>query len=447
MKQIKVLLWFDVEDYLTAESDDAFYDILRILDEYGVRATLKFCTKKVELLQKKGRTDILEKLKRHELCFHTTEHSIHPLPTEYLEHYGFREGTEEFFRREYPGFLKLAELTGQHLMSYGHPGVAWAPQAFAASRRMGVPTYMDAHPIMDVNGGIFWYAGLYCMTGLVNLIHSRHEPNQLEHMIRAFDEMDMRGEDVVFLSIYDHPTELVAEEFWDEVNFAGGVNPVSCRPSPLRSQKAYKDNLEALRGFLKYTGAKENVEYITATEAMRYEKQRLVPLQVSDLKEYAEGFDGGITYHSLKGGMLAPSELLTLLAKAVTGRMLVPELLYGPEKEERSIVHAATVSAQELAEAVLTERDYVMGCPQLKPLYRVGDDFLNPADLFCTLAKALREGTDTVEVQTGRLAAADHVDESYQFGGNWIVWAEDFDAPHIVEQTKLQCWTLKPAVV
>lgn len=54
MKQIKVLLWFDVEDYLTAESDDAFYDILRILDEYGVRATLKFCTKKVELLQKKG---------------------------------------------------------------------------------------------------------------------------------------------------------------------------------------------------------------------------------------------------------------------------------------------------------------------------------------------------------------------------------------------------------
>lgn len=88
-----------------------------------------------------------------------------------------------------------------------------------------------------------------------------------------------------------------------------------------------------------------------------------------------------------------------------------------------------------------------MGYPQLKSLYRVGDHFLNPADLFCTLAKALREGTDTVEVQKGRLAAADHVDESYQFGGNWIVWAEDFDAPHIVEQTKLQCWTLKPAVV
>ncbi|MBO1700210.1 hypothetical protein HJW21_26300, partial [[Clostridium] symbiosum] len=64
-----------------------------------------------------------------------------------------------------------------------------------------------------------------------------------------------------------------------------------------------------------------------------------------------------------------------------------------------------------------------------------------------TLAKALMDGTDTVEVQTGRLAAADHVDEKYQFGGNWVVWAEEFEAPNIVEQTKLQCWTLKPAVV
>lgn len=54
MKQIKVLLWFDVEDYLTAESDDAFYDILRILDEYGVRATLKFCTKRWNFYRKRG---------------------------------------------------------------------------------------------------------------------------------------------------------------------------------------------------------------------------------------------------------------------------------------------------------------------------------------------------------------------------------------------------------
>lgn len=447
MKQIKVLLWFDVEDYLTEESDDAFLEILKILDEFGVRATLKFCTKKAELLYKRGRTDILEMIKRHELCFHTTEHSIHPLPTEYLEHYGFREGAQEFFEREYPGFKRLSELTGQHLLGYGHPGVAWAPQAFAASRRMGVPAYMDAHPILDIDGGIFWYGGLYCMTGLTNLIHSQHEPNQLKYMCKAFDEMDMRGEDVVFLSIYDHPTELIASKFWDEVNFAHGKNPVQYQSAPLRTVEAYKENLEAIRGFLKYTCNRDNVEYITATEAMRYEKQRTEPINLSDMKEFADGFHGEIIYHSIKGGMLAPSELLILLAKSVTGRMLVPELLYGPESDEPSVIRTEPVDVRELAEAVLSEHEYVMGYPQLKSLYRVGDNLLNPVDIYCTIAKALRDGMKASHIQTGRLAAADYVDEQYQFGGNWVVWADDFEAPEIVKHTKLQCWTLKPAIV
>ncbi len=44
MKQIKILLWFDVEDYVTPESDDAFLQLLQMLDEVGVRATIKFCT-------------------------------------------------------------------------------------------------------------------------------------------------------------------------------------------------------------------------------------------------------------------------------------------------------------------------------------------------------------------------------------------------------------------
>ena len=96
--QTKILLWFDVEDYATIESDDAFAELLDMLDEVGVRCTIKFCAKKLGLLRERGRTDILEKLSRHELSFHTTLHSVHPLPTEYLDHYGFRAGAEEFER-------------------------------------------------------------------------------------------------------------------------------------------------------------------------------------------------------------------------------------------------------------------------------------------------------------------------------------------------------------
>ena len=60
--QKKILLWFDVEDYLTVESDDALLELLKMLEESGVRSTLKFCTRKMELLHRRGRMDMIEKL-------------------------------------------------------------------------------------------------------------------------------------------------------------------------------------------------------------------------------------------------------------------------------------------------------------------------------------------------------------------------------------------------
>ena len=77
--QKKILLWFDVEDYATIESDGAFAELLTMLDETGVRATIKFCAKKLDLLRQRGRTDILSRLASHELSFHTTLHSVHGL--------------------------------------------------------------------------------------------------------------------------------------------------------------------------------------------------------------------------------------------------------------------------------------------------------------------------------------------------------------------------------
>lgn len=447
MKQIKVLLWFDVEDYVTPESDDAFFSLLKMLDEVGVRATLKFCTEKVELLKERGREDIFRYLPNHELCFHTTKHSVHPLPTEYLEHYGFRAGVEEFYRREKPGFDRLSALVGQHLMSYGHPGVAWAPQTFAAVRGMGVPTYMDAHPILNVNGGPFWYDGIFTLSGLVNLVHSKHEPEQLEHMLHAFDTMDQSGEDVVFFSIYDHPTELVCEQFWDEVNFTDGKNPSFYTPAPLRAPGEMEKNIDALRRFIRETLSRENVEYITATQAMAYEKNSNQPLNAKAVADYLTAASGEACFGSVGGRMLCASELFSLLARVATDRAPVPELLYGPECDETSEIHQETFSLRELAEAAYSQFDTVMGYKQLKSLYRVGSSRISAVDLFCMLVRGMASGEDSVPYCKGRLAAADYVDENYQFGGNWILWDPEFRADNIIEQTKLQCWTLKPAIV
>jgi len=39
--QVTIFVWFDVEDYITAESDQALGRMVDILDRHGVKATLK----------------------------------------------------------------------------------------------------------------------------------------------------------------------------------------------------------------------------------------------------------------------------------------------------------------------------------------------------------------------------------------------------------------------
>ncbi len=443
--QIKVLLWFDVEDYVTPESDDAFYAVLHMLRELGVRSTIKFCAKKLELLKTRGRTDILALLADHEMSFHTTDHSVHPLPTEYLEHYGFKDGAAAFEERERAGFYSIAAISGQHLTSYGQPGEAWAPQVFPVLRKWGVPTYLDAHPIVGTDGGPFWYGGILCLSRLTNLMRLDHDANGLTKLKERFDNLDPRCEATVFVSIYDHPTEFCCSEFWDEVNFAKGQNPPVLKPAPLRAPGEQELYIGMTRDFIRYSLERPNVEYITATEALRYELHRQEPITAEDVRTYAAAFDGRLDYAKIRGGWLAPSEIFSLAANLLSGRVLTPTLFYGPEAFADSVINHAEVSVAELAGAAICQYEQALGYKQLCSLYRVGNNFLNPVDMAATMLRAIKEGGQSVKVTQGTLAATRHVDETYRFGGGWVLWKDDFRGENIFTHTRLQTWTLKPA--
>ena len=443
--QKKILLWFDVEDYLTPESDDALLELLSMLEESGVKATLKFCTRKMELLHTRGRMDILTKLANHEFSFHTTNHSIHPLPSEYLDQMEFAQGAQAFHDREKPGFDRLSDLCGQHLTSYGQPGFAWAPHVFPALRKWGVQTYLDAHDIVGIDGQPFWYGGVLCYSKLNNLSHLVKDGTE-GSMIRMFDQMDTTCRDTVFFSIYDHPTEFSSSVFWDEVNFQYGRNPYTYQPAPLRTVAERDALIDQYRQFIAHTRTQPDVEYVTALESMRYEHQRQKPITVAMLDAaVAQMPTTDANYCELDGAYVCASELLGLMARRLTGRMLVPELFYGPQKEMPSHVSGA-ISVQALAEAVFSQADRVLGFKQLPVYDQVEGNLVSPADAFATLATAIRTGAQSLALVPGRLAAADHVDRNYQFGGNWILWADDFKGAGIIEQTALQTWTLKPAV-
>ena len=442
--QKKILLWFDVEDYVTPEAEDTLLDLLQLLDEFGIRATLKFCTQKYEQLIAHGRTDIIRLIANHELAFHMTNHSVHPLPSEYLDNMGFIQGAQDFDRRERDGYERLKTLSGQNLTSYGHPGVAWAPQVFPALRNWGIPTYLDVHDIVQINGQPFWYGGVLCYTKLNNLAHL-DKSGSTGSLIAQFKKMNTNCVQTVFLSAYDHPHELCCTQFWDSVNFANGMNPAFLQPSTLRAPGEKERLLQEYRDYFTFLKTQANVEFVTAQEGMRYEHQRSEPISNEMLRQAIEKIGTEANYAQFGGAYCAPSEILNLLARSITGKMLIPELIYGPEKHEKSVT-SGKISVQELAITVLQNTNRVMGYKQLPNLYRIGDQFINPEDAFATLATALQSGTSELEVVEGRLAAADQVDSTVQFGGGWDLWEKEFKALNIIEQTVQQSWTLKPAV-
>ena len=440
--QTKIMLWFDVEDYITPQADDAFKEVLDMLDELGVRATVKFVTKKLETLQIRGRGDILRMLPNHEMAFHSTLHSVHPMPSEYLNGYGFADGAAEFDRREHEGFLKISEITGQHQTSYGQASYAWAPQVFPAIRKWGVTTYLDAHPIINMDEAPFWYGGVLCFTRMKNnIIRLQHRDGALPQYIADYERRDKRGE-VSFVSTYDHPTEYCTGLLWDRP-FAHGVNPRILNPAPLRAPGEQSIYIGMLRDFIKYTIC-DGAEYITVSQAQGFEKRRTRPITAEDLKAYAVLFDGGASYADIAGEWLAASELSSLCARALTGRALTPELLWGPEEDVPSVFNTETVFVDELAQAAYAQHDRVLGYKQLKSLYRVGDNFVNPLDMLATMLRAICEGGERVTLtRAAGLFAASHVDDSFKFTSS-VLFDERFKGEEIFRQTRLQCWTLKP---
>src|SRR5437764_3290670 len=86
--EVDLILWFDTEDYLLPADDDAAKRLAEMLTQKGVRATFKVVGEKARVLEKRGRIDVIEALKKHDIGYHSNFHSVHPTPSEYLAECG-----------------------------------------------------------------------------------------------------------------------------------------------------------------------------------------------------------------------------------------------------------------------------------------------------------------------------------------------------------------------
>src|SRR4051812_45379174 len=233
--RVDLILWFDTEDYLLPADDDAAKRLAVMLSEKGVRATFKVVGEKARVLEKRGRSDVIEALKKHDIGYHSNFHSVHPTPSEYLADCGLLDGMEEFIRREGPGAADVRRIFGVDTLStYGQPGSSWGSQTIAALGQIGVaphgiPTYVDEGNHIGLKGRPFWYCNALVVYDMLpnRTRFELHIAQALEPGKKAVSEINdrLKKNGGGLISIFYHPCEWVHKEFWDGVNFKRGANP------------------------------------------------------------------------------------------------------------------------------------------------------------------------------------------------------------------------------
>lgn len=170
MKKVYVLFWFDVEDYITPQSDDALKRIAEIFDEQNEKATFKFVGEKIRVLEARGRHDVIEKIAAHDIGYHTEmEAQLQEISPGTFQVCHCRDYARVDFRIDSEGNPYVLEINSMASLGPGGSFVLAAQNAgytyallvgrildIAHERYFGMPAYRDVSAEKVTEGSYAW---------------------------------------------------------------------------------------------------------------------------------------------------------------------------------------------------------------------------------------------------------------------------------------------------
>ncbi len=481
--KVYVILWFDTEDYILPQSDDAAKRLAVFLTQQGIKATFKVVGEKARTLERRGRRDVIGALAQHEIGYHANTHSQHPTPAEYEATLDWGTGVEEFTRRERGGFDDVKRILGQTPTCYGQPGSSWAAQSYAALKKWGVKVYLDEGTQVGLNGKPFWYGGLLNIfnTAEGSKLHPNPEWSNLDEARARFQEIYLRmtaRREGGIISLYFHPCEFVHREFWDGVNFSRGANPppdqwkLPPMKSPEESERAFKfyeDLVTSMKSF-------PRVEFITASQALRLfrDPAQRRTFTTEELAAIARQVEPQVSFQVHDDYTLAASEVFFLLNTYVAGvvrkapqPLLLDGTPYGPASPFEGVAPGSSpadaalksgaaggtidIPWSQFSRTVVDVDEFVTKNNQLPNAVWFGSLAVSPESYLVALAQVTSrllvkaEPPESVTVGPAQLAAANYVADDAPNLWDWVIFPPNFRAPKLMGLAKLQAWTLKPA--
>jgi len=466
---VYVYLWFDIEDYVTKESDGLILEAGRILQKYKIPVTCKVVAQKARALLANGRGDVVAAISHYDVGYHLDTHSRHPTLYEYLANENVVEGAADFRARESKGLRFVSDVFEKSPSCFGHPGPAWVPHVYPALKEMGIPLYLDETAILNLNNAPYWYCGVLNLNGanknFILFDRSFEDPEGIHKLRARFKRIhDGLKNEGGFVSILFHLHTAINKKFWDEVNFGSGKNRdpadyVRPPPQPRRiTDRAWRDFDE----FMGYVSSFEDVRFITASDASRMlRRPDTFELHSEELRNLAEISRAKIDYVRVRDYFLSPAQIFYAVTSALKGykdsgsiptNVVVREYL-GPMEPSRSKTATRRVPAGQLLRACERAADFMDSRGFMPHTIEPGAGTrLSPADFLSTassaLARLLRTGSmpHSVTISKGNFMGTRRVHaDRFRRACEWVVLPPKFSAPRILEQIKLQTWTLVPA--
>jgi hypothetical protein len=460
---VYVTFWFDTEDFILPQADDAAKRLAEMFTKRGVQATFKVVGEKAKVLQERGRDDVILALSKNDVAYHSTYHSVHPTPAEYCRDLSWQEGVAEFTRREGVGLEIVRRVFGVNASCYGQPGSSWTPQSYAALRTFGIPLYLDETSQVNLNNRPFWYGGVINILELGDCVmRTGWTDDEVKQACAKFDRVSQRlaQEGGGIISIYYHPCEFVHRQFWDGVNFAHGANPPRSewKLPPTKSPEEQEQAFKAFEAFLDHIAHHAGIQLVTAREIppLYIDRVYTSPLTRADVRTIAEAFQKRLSYVELGTRIVSAAEGLSALAHFVAdgngdagGDKVAVEFAFGPASTPQRFVTEGAFRWEAIRQAAQELIDITRQTKQLPSVVWVAGQPLRPEDFAATIAAAVasNQRSGDVPIRRAELEAKRFVADDGPRLWGWVIFPEGFSAPRMMELAKLQAWTIKPALL
>jgi hypothetical protein len=465
-KAIPMVICFDVEDYTSPETvgmNDIPKWLAEIMTEEGVTGTFFVIGEKARMMERRGRSDVIRAMAVHDIGSHTNYGSIHPTVTEILEHAGWAEGMEIMFENENAGFDDLERIFGQRPANLARHGGSYGPQLVAALGTMNAgyvysPVGLPGHNVVwfcntlnfHGEGDYGFFDDTYYRDDLFDPLLER-----LDSLIPAsIENMDM----VAFFAC--HPSKVRSIQFWD-FNYYKGANPgpgqwKTPELRPLESMETAKKNFRRL---IRYLDHRDDIELTTFRDLVqRFSSQRDTIGQV-ELERIAKRVleEQKVVIDDL----YSPAEYFAALTESLIyfkGHGQLPGLVritrpFGPlevppaEPGVERVTKGAVLQLADEAVHVIRETGHLPASLNYSGA-KIGSGSL--LALFCdcyirAASETMPDQFQVIPMESYPSANEEQIIREVESCKTWPVHREDLDMSQLVEMTRLQLWTLKPA--